>query len=73
MTKAKLVHVDKDNAEFDNLGIFDLEIIPRIGERIRLSKNSEDDPKSYVVDEVLHSIPAERPLEIWVVTPEWDK
>jgi len=70
MTQAKLVHLDKENADFRKLGVVDLEIVPRIGELVFFAEKSEDDPKGYIVDNVVHSIPAERPLEIWLVSSE---
>ncbi|HLZ86748.1 MAG TPA: hypothetical protein VKQ52_05905 [Puia sp.] len=70
MTQAKLVHLDKDNADFSKLAIVDLEIIPRIGESVYYAKSSDDDPVGYTVDNVVHSIQSERPLEIWLVTPQ---
>jgi hypothetical protein len=68
MTQAKLVHLDKNNGDFRKLAIVELDIIPRIGELIFYEKTSEDDPQAYTVDNVVHWIPAERPLEIWLVS-----
>jgi len=70
MTRAKLVHLDKENYDLRKLAIVDLETVPRIGELVYFAEKSEDDPRAYIVDNVVHSIPAERPLEIWLVLSE---
>jgi hypothetical protein len=70
MTQAMLVHLDKENADSRELAMVELDVIPRIGERVRFLNTSEDNPIAYIVDNVVHSFPAEHPLEIWLVSAE---
>jgi hypothetical protein len=68
MSQAKLVIIEGPNYERHSLGLFDLEIIPRIGECIFYEIEGDDGPKAYKVNDIIHNLQPREPVEIWMVS-----
>lgn len=68
MSKVKLVIIQGPNYEHHSLGLFDLELVPRVGECILYENEDDDGPKAYKVKDVLHNIEPKSTTEIWMVS-----
>lgn len=71
MIQVKLIIVDV-NADFDSLGLFDLDVIPRTGEYIWHERTGDDGPKPYLVKQVNHLTEPKSPTEIWLQSHDVD-
>lgn len=73
MSQVKFFIVEGPNYEHLSIGLFEMEVIPRIGEFVLYEKEG-DDPHLYKAKDVVHSIMApETPIEIWLVSLEDEK
>jgi hypothetical protein len=68
MSNVKLVIIEGLNYERRVLGVFDLEIIPRIGECVFFENEGDDGPTCYKVKDVVHNLQPRFPTEIWMVS-----
>lgn len=66
MSQVKLSIID-ENSDLSLIGLFDLDVIPRVGEFVSHESEGED-PRSYKVTNILHYTDGKTPIEIWVET-----
>jgi hypothetical protein len=70
MKSIKLVLTEGANYEHRSLGIFDLDVVPRVGEFIWLEKEDGDGLIPYKVKDVNYFLKPKAPTEIWLVSLE---
>lgn len=73
MKSLKLVVVEGPNYEHRSLGIFNLDVAPRVGEFIWLEKEDGDGRVPYKVKDVNYFVKPKAPSEIWLVSLEDEK
>lgn len=73
MNGIKLVVVEGPNYEHRSLGLFDLDVVPRVEEFIWLENEDGDGLTPYKVKDVNYFLKPKAPTEIWLVTLEDEK
>ena len=73
MNSIKLVLIEGPNYERQSLGVFDLDVIPRVGEFIWIETEGGEELIPYKVKDVNHFVKPKAPTEIWLVSLEDEK
>jgi len=73
MNSLKLVVVEGANYEHRSLGMFDLDVVPRVGEFVWLEKENGDGLIPYKVKDVNYFLKPKGATEIWLVSLEDEK
>jgi hypothetical protein len=72
MSKVVLLVLEGRNHKEHSLGLFDLKVIPRIGEFIYCENEDNEGDRMYKVKNVIHSVEPKLPIELLLKSLEDD-